>query len=224
MLKVSIQIDGSSEMRVLHKVVGQDLPGVLLTNVDFFQGFAFAVVHLNIHRGVRLVTFGLALLKSHGRLIFNQLLNLVRGVWVLSAVASDFVHLVVIVGPEPIAVLALELNNLLHDFEHQLVGFSHLVDLQADRALEVVLLSLLTISSKLLQAGLAGSGSALGALNNRAHLRNHRTDWALKVVRLDDKAAVLIQIVFRESELLCGLLLIQGFNHLQRFYYSKFNA
>lgn len=157
-------------------------------------------------------SFSLHLAEGHGLLVLDKLRNLVRSVGVCSTVASNLVHLVVRVRPVALAVFALKLHNLLHDLEHKLVRLSHLVDLQANRAFEVV--SLRLGLCELLQARLAGSGCALGTLNDHVHGGDHGADWALEVVWLHHQTTVLIQVLLAKSELLGRFSLFKCFNHI----------
>ena len=141
---------------------------------------------------------------------------MVRGIRVNSTVASNLVHLVVVVRPVALAVFTFKLHNLLHDLQHQFVRLSHLVNLKANRAFEVVCLRLGLC--ELFQARFAGSSRALGTLDDQIHGGDLRTDRALKVVWLHHQAAVLIQVLLAKSELFGRFPLVKSFNHKQLNY------
>lgn len=112
-------------------------------------------------------------------------------VGVLPAVASQLVHLVVFVGPVAVALGAVELDHLVHEEHHQLVGLLHAVHFQTNGALVVAELLRIRLG-ELFQTVEASTGGARRALVDLGAGRDDGAHGALEVVGLEGEATVLV--------------------------------
>lgn len=105
-------------------------------------------------------------------------------------------HLKVFVRPVATTVLTLELHDLLHNLDHELIRLPHLVHLETNGTFVGILI--VVVLCELLQARLTSARSARWALEDLHRWHNERAHGALEVIRLECQPAVLVQIVATE--------------------------